>query len=227
MNELITIKNQNYIFSDISISKETYVSKEFKFINSTFSLFEALQDLVEYGANKKTSAVVGTDAQWYAFLKKYYNHYNSLRNVFKDYISGQKLNSHDIDIIRNAYSWVAIFLCSAYRDDPESNSIPHLMNALLAGRFYNRLFYVLKSNETTIEEFLGIEDGKEEQVYVIELVQKEHCLNRELEEELLNSLVKLSETDKEKQLQLYGMWHRTVDFVKDNLSKMDDEIPFK
>lgn len=226
MTEEISIRDRNYIFSTISITKDTYTSEEFKFINSTFSLLEALQDIVEYNEKTKKEKKIGNEAQWYEFLKEYYNHYNGVRNVFKDYIQAGVLSERDKYSITDAYHWVSRFLRNVFKQDPDKKTLPHAMNALLAGRFYNRVFYIFKGNEATVEKFLNIEEGKEEQDFILDLVQKEHRLNTELEKEVMDTKVNLAEIGQEKQLQLAGMWYRTVDFVEEHLSKMDEEIPF-
>lgn len=226
MTQEIVIKDRDYIFSNIKINKDLYLSEEFKFINSTFSILEALQDIVEYNENAKKGKQIGNEAQWYGFLKEYYNHYNSMRNVFKDYVSEGHISDRDVNTVKDSFNWVSTFLRNVFKQDDEKKTLPHAMNALLAGRFYNRLFYVFKSNEETVEQFLGIEDGKEEQLFIIDLVQQEHRLNTELEKEVMDTKVNLAEIGNEKQLQLAGMWYRTVDFVKDHLTQMEKEIPF-
>lgn len=229
MNEQIKFSSYEYVFSNISINKELYMSESFKFINSTFSLFEALQDFIEYTEKNKHNKMLYREIEWLTFLRNYYNHYNSIKNILKNLVAGIELSEGDTAVVKESFKWINKLLQTIFKK--EVDSLPHALNSLIAGKFYDRLFFVFKKNEMVIEDFLNIEESKVANLSVIEMVQKEYILNQQLEEEVMQIDTTLSSISQEKQIQLASMWYRTVDFVREYLQaenqKLDTVFPKK
>lgn len=208
----IPYEEKDTLFTNISLNSDLF-EKDFKLVNDVFALFEGLKEFIEAG-EKRSSQKGELTTGWHDFLSDFYSKYNSTRNMFIKVIKGSPLNEMDFDYLIENTKWVVGKVCRVFQ---EKEGIPYAKDALLAGRFYNRLFYTIHSNQESIHSHLKIADSTPS--IVMNITEKEYVENMEL----LNRLNKgISENEnvvedeiytKEEQEKIAVMWYRTVDIA--------------
>lgn len=206
----IPYEEKDTLFSNIFLDSNLF-EKDFKLVNDVFALFEGLKEFIEAGEKREEEQVT---KGWHDFLSEYYSKYNSTRNMLLKVIKGTSLNEVDFEYLIENTKWVVGKVCMVFQ---EKDGVPYVKNALLAGRFYNRIFHTIHSNQKEIHTFLKMENPTLE--VIINATQKEYVENLELLKRLNKGFAgneNIVEDDlytKEEQEKIAVMWYRTVDIA--------------
>jgi len=111
--------------------------------------------------------------------------------------------------LRNYIEWVFDVLENVFVE--KKNKPVYLVNVILAGKFYNYLFYKLTAIEASYKKKLNIPSEYIEERRNLSMIINERRFIDEIEEKVKNKEGEdIPETE---QSILFGLWDRTLDFI--------------
>lgn len=217
MTNVVPYEEKDTLLQNISLTTEVF-EKEFKVLNDIFSVFEGMKEFVEEG-DKRTQEGKKI-SNWGSFLSDFYSNYNSTRNMYAKVLRGNSLSEVDYDYLIENMSWLVKKVSSVFRDE---KGVPYVVDSLLAGRFYNKMFYVMFTNQMAVEEHLKLDGSNSSKI--IEVTGNEYKNNLELLNKLNTDSMEEKEIyTREERERIATMWYRTVDMVSKDITGLLDNI---
>lgn len=197
------------IVMDSKLNENVYKSKDFYIARLAFSLLESMEVIVKEAEKEDNGLHIENKASWMKFLSLYYNRLNVSRNLFNYVIRGEEISESDKKELRNYIEWVFDVLENVFVE--KKNKPVYLVNVILAGKFYNYLFYKLTAIEASYKKKLNIPSEYIEERRNLSMIINERRFIDEIEEKVKNKEGEdIPETE---QSILFGLWDRTLDFI--------------
>ena len=198
-----------------NLNEDIYKSNDFYVVRLAFSLLESMEVIVKEAESENSGLHINDKASWMKFLSLYYNRLNISRNLFYSVIKGERISDSDRDELITSIEWVFDVLENVFVE--RKNEPVYFINIILAGKFYNYLFYKLTAIEVAYKKKLNLTSEYIEGRRNLSMIINEWDFIDEIEKQIkVDSSNNIPEKE---QSILFGMWDRTLDFIAKEIPK--------